>query len=91
MDIDQEHCAYFDSINRGGLIFPSNFLFNILLCSYCIFNLCIFERFVGAFLAAVNQKHTLVASIEHYISSNEKYICISECFCDVMIVRVNGL
>ena len=41
LDINPEHFTYFDSINRGGLMFPSNFLFNIILCGNCIFNLCI--------------------------------------------------
>ena len=27
--INPEHFTYFDSINRGGLLFHSNFLFNI--------------------------------------------------------------
>ena len=30
LDIQPKHFQYFDSINRGGLIFPSNFLFNIV-------------------------------------------------------------
>ena len=41
LDISIEHFSYFDSINRGGLIYPTNFLFNVLLSSYNIFNFCI--------------------------------------------------
>ena len=33
LDINPEHSNYFDSIKKGGLLFPSYFLFNIkLLC-----------------------------------------------------------
>ena len=47
LDINIEHFAYFDSINRGGLIYPTNFLFNIFFCSYCIFNSCISQLVEG--------------------------------------------
>ena len=73
LDINMEHFAYFDSINRGGLIYPTNFLFNILLCSYCIFNSCISQLLEGKFLSVCNQKHTLVATIEKYLTNNDKY------------------
>ena len=39
LDINPEDITYFDSINGGGLMFISNFLFNIILCGHCIFNL----------------------------------------------------
>ena len=39
LDINPEHFTYFESINSGGLMFPSNFLFNILLCGYYIFSI----------------------------------------------------
>ena len=51
LDINPEHCTYFNSINRGVLMFPSNFVFNILLCGYCIFNLCISNELESRFLA----------------------------------------
>ena len=51
LDINPEHFTYFDSINRGGLMFSSYFIFNILLCGYCIFNLCISKELQSIFLA----------------------------------------
>ena len=45
-DINQEHLTYYVGINRGGLIFLFNFLFNI----YCIvFNLCVSGRLEATF------------------------------------------
>ena len=51
LDINPEHFNYFDSINSGGLMFLSNVLFNIILCGYCIFNLCISKELESRFLA----------------------------------------
>ena len=34
MDIDEQLLAYFQCFDRGGLIYPSNLLFNIIQCSY---------------------------------------------------------
>ena len=51
LDIHPEHVTYFESINRVGLMFPSTFLFNIILCGYCIFNLCISKELESRFLA----------------------------------------
>ena len=72
LDINPEHFTYFDSINRGGLMFPSNF-FNIILCGYCIFNLCISKELESRFLALEYQKHTLIGTMEYYIVNNDKY------------------
>ena len=73
LDINPEHFTYFNSINRGGLMFPSNFLFNIILCGYCIFNLCISEELESRFLALEYQKHTVIGTMEHYIVNTDKY------------------
>ena len=32
LDINPEHFTYFDSIDRDGLMFPTIFIFNIILC-----------------------------------------------------------
>ena len=32
-----------DIDDRGGLIYPSNLLFNSIQCSYSIFNMCVFQ------------------------------------------------
>ena len=60
LNINPEHFTYFDSINRRGLMFPTNFIFNIILCGYCIFNLCISKELESGFLALEYQKHTLI-------------------------------
>ena len=73
LDINMEHFAYFDSINGGGLIYPTNFLFNIYYFVYCIFNSCISQLLEGKFLSVCNQNHTLVATIEKYLTNNDKY------------------
>ena len=41
LDNNMEHFAYFDSINRGGLIYPTNFLFNIHVATM---TLCLYAR-----------------------------------------------
>ena len=56
LDINPEHFSYFDSFNRGGLMFPTNFLFNIILCGYCIFNVCISKVLESGFLALEHKK-----------------------------------
>ena len=83
LDVSVEHFSYFDSINRGGLIYPTNFLFNVLLSSYNIFNVCISQLLEGQFINLCNQKHTLVATIEKYLTNNEKYagMCLSCDYC----------
>ena len=50
---------YFESINRGGLTYPSNFLFNVIQCAYNVFNVCI-SKYEKEFLKVVNQKQTLL-------------------------------
>ena len=54
MDIDADILNYFDTINRGGLIYPSEFLFNVIQCAYNIFNTCISVH-GAAFLKVTNQ------------------------------------
>ena len=73
-DINPEHFTYFDSTHRGGLMFPSNFLFIIILCGYCIFNLCISKELEYRFLALAYQKHTINGTtMEPYIVNTDKY------------------
>ena len=94
LDINHEHITYFYSINKGGLMFPSNFHFN-RLCGYCIFNLCISKELDSKFLAFEYQKHTLIGTMEHYIVNNDKCsglllscdICETEIIIIVVIKR----
>ena len=51
--------VYFQCLDRGGLIYPSNLLFNIIQCSYSIFNMCVSSSLECSFI-----KQTLVNTIE---------------------------
>ena len=54
-------------------MFATNFLFNIILCGYGIFNLCISKELESGFLAFEYQTHTLIGTMEHYSINNHKY------------------
>ena len=54
LDIDEQHRAYFQCLNRGGLIYPSNLLFNII---QCIFNMCVSSSLECSFIK-VNKSET---------------------------------
>ena len=74
LDINPEHFTYFDSINKGGLMFPSNFIFNIILYGCCILHLCISKEVESKFLALEYQKHSLIGTtMEHCIVNTDKY------------------
>ena len=81
LDINPEHFTYF------CLMFPSNFL-NIILCGYCIFNLCISKELESRFLALEYQKHTLIGTMEHYIVNTDKYseLLLSCDMCETEII-----
>ena len=66
LDIDEQHFACFKCLDRGGLIYPSNLLFNIQ-CSYSIFNMCVFSSLACSFIKLDNIKQTLVNTIEQYL------------------------
>ena len=65
LDINPEHFTYFDPINRGGLMFPTNFFFNIILCGY--FQFVYFKRLLAL------EYNTLIGIMEHYCVNNHKY------------------
>ena len=48
LDIDEQHLVHF--LDRGGLIYPSNLLFNIIQCSYSIFNMCVSSSLECSFI-----------------------------------------
>ena len=56
--IDEQHYAYFQCLDRGGLIYPANLPFNIIQCSYSIFNMCVSSSLECSFIRVDNQnKH----------------------------------
>ena len=59
LEIDYDLLMYFESINRGGLTYPSNFLFNVMQCAYNVFNICI-SKYEKEFLKVINQKQTIL-------------------------------
>ena len=40
-EIDSDLLRSFESINKGGLTYLSNFLFNVIQCAYNVFSVCI--------------------------------------------------
>ena len=58
LDIGEQHLVYFQCLDRGGFIYPSNLLFNIIQCSYSIFNMCVSSCLECSFIKADNQKQT---------------------------------
>ena len=66
-------------------MFPSKFLFNIILCGYCIFNLCISKGLESRFCALEYQKHLLIGTMEHYIVNTDKYIELYHMICVKLI------
>ena len=50
LDIDEQHLDYFQCLDRDGLIYPSNLLFNIIQCSYSIFNMCVSSSLECSFI-----------------------------------------
>ena len=89
LDINHEHFTYFDSFNKGGLVFPSNFLFNII--AVIAFSICVFHKSLEyRFLALEYQKHTLIGTMEHYIVNNDKYngLLLSCDICETEIIII---
>ena len=68
LEIDSDHLMYLESINRGGLTYPSNFLFNVIQCAYNVFNVCIL-KYEKEFVKVVHQKQTVLGLFEKHISS----------------------
>ena len=91
LEIDSDLLMYFESINRRGLTYPSNFLFNVIQCAYNVFNVCI-SKYEKEFLKVVNQKQTLLGVFEKHISSID-YFSDHLLVCDVCKVELitNGM
>ena len=62
---------YFDLINRGGLTYPSNLLFNVAQYAYLMFNVSI-SSVECTFLEVAHQKQTFLGVIEQFITNNEE-------------------
>ena len=69
--VDEKSHYYFDLINRGGLTFPSNFLFIITQFAYLIFNVCI-STLETEFLQLAHQKQTYLGVVERFITGHEE-------------------
>ena len=41
LQVEQEHLKYTEHRDRGGLIYPSNSLFEVMQVAYNIFNMCV--------------------------------------------------
>ena len=67
--MDEQHLVYFQCLDRGGLIYQFNLLFDIIQCSYSIFNMCVSSSLECSFIKVDNQQ-ALVNTIEQYIISN---------------------
>ena len=73
LSIFKETRKYIDELNRGGLTFPTDNLFNLIQCAYRIFNVCVSSNFENKFITIFNQNYTLISVIEHYISMNNDF------------------
>ena len=68
--VDEKSHKYFDLINRGGLTFPSNFLFIVTQFAYLIFNVCI-STLETEFLQLSHQKQTYLGVVVRFITGHE--------------------
>ena len=95
LDIDEQHLVYFQCLDRGGLIYPSNLLFNIIQCSYSIFNMCVSSSLECSFIKVDNQKQTLVNTIEQYLSNCNDFLAVyytcEDCDTTLLTYLVNAL
>ena len=76
LQVEQEHLKYTEHLDRGGLIYPSNSLFEVMQVAYNIFNICVSPDLERKFINVHNQRQTLIGIIEQYITSNDGFIGI---------------
>ena len=95
LDIDEQHLVYFLCLDRDGLIYPSNLLFNIIQCSYSIFNMCVSSSLECSFIKVDNQKQTLVNTIEQYLYNCDDFLAVyytcEDCDTTLLTYLVNAL
>ena len=86
--------TYFNTINRGGLTYPSNVLFHTVQCAYNIFNICI-SKHEPAYLRVENQKQTLLGLFEMYITKtsyfNSELLTCTECGSEIITQVMRAL
>ena len=69
--VEEELGQYFDLINRGGLTYQSNLLFNVAQYVHLMFNVCK-SSVECTFLEVTHQKQTFLGVIEQFITNNKE-------------------
>ena len=64
LQVEQQHLKYTKNRDRGGLIYPSNSLSEVMQVAYIIFNMCVASDLQRKFINVHNQRHTLIGIIE---------------------------
>ena len=92
---DKDKPFYFQCVDRGRLIYSSNLLFNIIQCSYIIFNMCVSSSLECSFIKVDNQKQILVNTIEQYLSNCDDFLAVyymcEDCDTTLLTYLVNVL
>ena len=93
-EVSNDSLTYVNTINRGGLTYPSNFLFDTVQCAYNIFNICI-SKHEPAYLRVENQKQTLLGLFEMYITRttyfNSELLTCTECGSEIITQVMRAL
>ena len=63
-----------EHLDRGGLIYPSNLLYEVMQVTYNIFNICVASDLESKFINVHNQRQTFIDTIEQYITSKDDFI-----------------
>lgn len=66
---------YFNVIDRGSLRYPSDFIINILVASFKVFNVVISERYESMFLRCTSQKYILTKLITESLENVSTQWC----------------
>ena len=94
LKVSNDSLTYFNTINRGGLTYPSIFLFHTVQCAYNIFNICI-SKHEPAYLRVENQKQTLLGLFEMYITRttyfNSELLTCPECGSEIITQVMRAL
>lgn len=74
--LPKDNC-YFNVIDRGSLKYPTDFIVNVLVVAFKVFNLVISHRYESIFLRCRSQKNVLCNIITHALESNQS--CVERC------------
>ena len=92
--MDEQSNKYFNSINRGGLIYPTHMLFTTIQYAYLIFMLCISTLEVD-FLKVPNQKQTYLGVMEQFImesdNCNDVHVACNICGVVMKVIVMRAL